>query len=551
MKQINESDEQTELLTEQLFLAFSELSDDRARYLEHIAGTIAVSARKQMMGDYTRSPPAAAQQTNELDILRSALGQLSRQLDHIVHIYISPRHQSQRTTLGVCSVSDNGSISGDSRFSSSVRTSVTSVEDSPGERLDQEYARSEESWEISSIKDKIETIGQQLASNEKMMETASRDQHQALLHSREIDQLRDSLDQERRYRKDLESLLENRHIPKNGSNIKHTLNSYIDSLENHISRQASILQKSKKEEAELLDACDRATGLSNKSIHDAVQALLQNKGINQNELLENPVGYFVQGEHGDQRMYEREFEADGLKSQVQTIEREYRRVQAEHSDCQKALKECEHNLSNSKKALYEATQQSNVYQKQLKDLQTCSPQPLQAPIHLSAVPFERNKAVLDAELNRLRSAFQDAQSKFSQREGAYMLQSASLEAELSCILKEYDRLTRNMTDFKHERKTYEDRISELRQALRERERSLADEQAKRIGGDSGTLELRKEFRQMMAQATVGHQSEMEREELLRLKLENELRDVKSMLELKHWDQVDMGVQTSFVVCSPL
>ncbi|KAI9027335.1 hypothetical protein CLU79DRAFT_717355 [Phycomyces nitens] len=547
MKQISESDGQTSMLTEQLITAFSELSDDRVSYLEHIAGTIAASTRKRMAQDHTKILPAA-QQTNELDVLRSALGQLSRQLDQIVQSYITPKHQSQRTTLGVGSVSDNGSISGDSRFSSSVRTSMTSVEDGSVMRMDQEYNRTEESWEINSISEKIETIALHLATNERMVESASREQHQALLHTRKIDQLRESLEQERRYRKDLESLLDDRHIPLNGVNIKHTLSSYIDSLETHISRQASVLEKSRKEEEALLDACDRVTGQSTTCVQDAVQALLHHhhKGIAQDRLPSGPIDQnvqIVQNEQGGQQIYRNEYEINDLKSKLNTIEQEYGRVQAEHLDCQRALKEYEYNLSKSEQAFQTALQTSQVYQNQLEALQS-------RPPHPSAMPGE-HKAILDAELNRLRSTFQEAQSKFSQREGAYMLQSASIEAELGCILKEYDRLTRNITDFKHERKTYENCILDLKQKLGEREQNLADEQAKRVGGDAGTHELRKEFRQMMAQTTLNHQAEMKSCEMERRKVEEELRDVKSMLELKHWDQVDAGVQTSFMVCVPL
>lgn len=158
---------------------------------------------------------------------------------------------------------------------------------------------------------------------------------------------------------------------------------------------------------------------------------------------------------------------------------------------------------------------------------------------------------LQAKLDEIESAFRAAQEEYTRREAAWMLQSASVEAELGAILKEYDRLTRNITDFNHERKKYETQITELR-----RERQLLDKQVadykiqQDIGKDGQTMTLRKEFRQLMATVKAEHQQELQKEIEKRRQVELELSNIKHDLEMKRWDTVSTAVQTHYVAYPP-
>lgn len=156
------------------------------------------------------------------------------------------------------------------------------------------------------------------------------------------------------------------------------------------------------------------------------------------------------------------------------------------------------------------------------------------------------------DTEQLQAAFQAAQEEYTRREAAWMLQSASVEAELGSILKEYDRLTRNITDFNHERKKYEEQITTLSKERQLLDKQLADYRIRAdIGKDGQTMTLRKEFRQLMATVKSEHQQELDKEIERRHQLEQELRDAKHELEMKRWDMNHAAVQTHFVAYPPI
>ncbi|KAG2226311.1 hypothetical protein INT45_005983 [Circinella minor] len=151
------------------------------------------------------------------------------------------------------------------------------------------------------------------------------------------------------------------------------------------------------------------------------------------------------------------------------------------------------------------------------------------------------------ELEQLHTAFKTAQEEYTRREAALMLQSADVEAELGAIFKEYDKLTRNIADFNHERKKYEQQVQTLTREKHLLDKNLADYKVKDgIGKDGSTMTLRKEFRQLMAKVKAEHEQEIEKEAEKRRQVEIELRNMKHELELKRWDTVNTSVQTNFV-----
>ncbi|CAO3635384.1 unnamed protein product [Cunninghamella echinulata] len=144
---------------------------------------------------------------------------------------------------------------------------------------------------------------------------------------------------------------------------------------------------------------------------------------------------------------------------------------------------------------------------------------------------------------------EEAQRQFTLRESGYLLQSASVEAELEQVLKEYDRLLGQFTDFNSERKKYEQQIQDILNHNLQLDKQVADLQVATLGindGASTTMTLRKEFRQLMAQTKEKHQQQLEKELELRLNLENQCRNEKQELEFLKWDKVNVSVQTNFV-----
>ncbi|KAI8889988.1 hypothetical protein K501DRAFT_328772 [Backusella circina FSU 941] len=149
------------------------------------------------------------------------------------------------------------------------------------------------------------------------------------------------------------------------------------------------------------------------------------------------------------------------------------------------------------------------------------------------------------QLGLLTQQYQVAQQIYITRESAYILQSASLEVELERIVKEYYRLTRNISDFHYERKKWQDEIHRLNNEKQELDKKLSDERVKRIAHDGQTKTLRKEFRTLIASVKDDHASAIEREIVLRRQIEHHLRDMKADEEMKRWERVDIAIQTEF------
>lgn len=149
--------------------------------------------------------------------------------------------------------------------------------------------------------------------------------------------------------------------------------------------------------------------------------------------------------------------------------------------------------------------------------------------------------ITQQKLVHLQRRFDQAIKTYTTRESAYILQSASTEAELGRILKEYDRLTRNIIDFNHERKKFEQELQDMYVENAQLSKLLLDEQIIKISGNDSML--RKEFRSLMASVKEKHQKEMIHEIQSRRKIEHVLREKTSEVEMRRWEKVDTAVQT--------
>lgn len=154
-------------------------------------------------------------------------------------------------------------------------------------------------------------------------------------------------------------------------------------------------------------------------------------------------------------------------------------------------------------------------------------------------PSDSNQ--LQQKMLQLQKEFNQAKHIFTTRESAFILQSASTEAELERILKEYDRLTRNIVDFNNERKKFEEEISVLHQDKQLLEKRVCDDKVSTIKESS----LRKEFRSLMASVKDKHKKAILQELEKQRQLEQELRNIKSDVEIKRWEKVDVAVQTHY------
>ncbi|KAI8973233.1 hypothetical protein BDF20DRAFT_914706 [Mycotypha africana] len=247
-----------------------------------------------------------------------------------------------------------------------------------------------------------------------------------------------------------------------------------------------------------------------------------------------------------------ELEKQALLEEKQKIEHMKRLIEEEKDD----IKSQRASLMKEKEFLKQSKQQIEKEKQRLHaERRTFEEEKLKFEMHKKVsvtANVDDNAGVMSKadsvkQLEELREAFRQAQHIYTTRESAFMLQSASTEAELERLLKEYDRLTRNIVDFNTERKKFEDEIEGLHKEKLQLEKQIADQQVLTIKESS----LRKEFRELMSTVKDTHTEAVLKELGKQRQLEQELKDVKADAEMKRWDQVNVGVQTSFDFASTM
>ncbi|KAK4510224.1 uncharacterized protein ATC70_006396 [Mucor velutinosus] len=153
------------------------------------------------------------------------------------------------------------------------------------------------------------------------------------------------------------------------------------------------------------------------------------------------------------------------------------------------------------------------------------------------------------QVNGSPEALQQLQAIFSEKEAAWIEQSAAMEANFEGILKEFDRLTGTAMEFETDKMNYERRIERLTQEVKDLESSLAQEKTKNLGHESDTpttASLRKEFRKMITDMKADHQRTLDREAEEKRRLEKQLKDLKHEREMSRYERINKGVQTFFM-----
>ncbi|OZJ05688.1 hypothetical protein BZG36_01438 [Bifiguratus adelaidae] len=174
--------------------------------------------------------------------------------------------------------------------------------------------------------------------------------------------------------------------------------------------------------------------------------------------------------------------------------------------------------------------------------------------HLRTVreTLEAELALTQDQLKAEHHQFLTAQEAFSRRELAMEREMEVLQNELDGILKEFEKLTTNFTDFEGERSRYQGQIDTLRERTQVLETQLADEKIKTMGlttaGESATTAtLRREFRKLMGDLRTEQQKVLSREVEEKKKIEMLNREMRRERDMARWEKINKGTQTSFAM----
>ncbi|KAL7325796.1 hypothetical protein PS15p_208234 [Mucor circinelloides] len=514
MQDICQSSQQIAMLIDEFYFTSQSAHRTETKYLEHLAGTLAAAMQQQC------SSP-------QEDIHR-VLAKILVKLESTVNYFDDNVEHQQVPTPGFTSSSSSSSSSTSSVSSSSAFTLANSIDTSPStvymtnegtttstlhqkiddiiEKLSRQLKQKQELLRVMEIQSNTheELARQRARSASLVLELErSRSKRQLIAKKQEKDMivLRDQLMQETMRRQSLQDRV---------TSLEHALKSKeaeISKLknqpplakedENHTSCQLQIkqlhleLQRKKETVVEEKESKEK----ENLSLQQKLDVIEQ-----RNTQLQQTI----------QEQHEREMAWTCQKKSI--LEQCRHAIHTEFTDCEAAV-------ASTIAHLTERQQQ-------------------QAGRSMTSVPEESH---LQQQLARLQQEFDQAKQTFTTRESAFILQSASTEAELERILKEYDRLTRNIVDFNNERKKFENEIQVLHQDKQLLEKRICDDKVSTIKESS----LRKEFRSLMASVKDKHTKAILQELEKQRQLEQELRDIKSDIEMRRWEKVDVAVQTHY------
>ncbi|KAK4519736.1 uncharacterized protein ATC70_009976 [Mucor velutinosus] len=517
IQDICQSSQQTTLLVDEFYFTSQSAHRTETRYLEHLAGTLATAMQQQC-------------QLPQEDIQR-ILTKILVKLESTVNYFDDSVERQQVPTLTSTSISSSSSSSSSSTSSissSSAFTQANSIDTSPST-----VYMANEDTPTSILHQRIEDIIEKLARQLK--------QKQELLRVMEIQS------------NTHEELVRQRERSA----------SLVLELERSRSKRQLIAKKQEKDMAVLRDQLMQET-MRRQSLQDRVTSLehtLKSKEAEINKLKSQPSTIKEEENHTSCQIQIEQLhqelqckkeatikEEEKSKEENLSLRRQLGIVEQRNTQLQQTIKEQhERELAWScqKKNILDQCQQ--VMKTEFIDCEGAvvstiayltERQQEQAQKSMTSVPEESH---LQRQLARLQQEFDQAKQTFTTRESAFILQSASTEAELERILKEYDRLTRNIVDFNNERKKFEDEIHVLHQDKQLLEKRICDDKVSTIKESS----LRKEFRSLMASVKDKHTKAILQELGKQRQLEQELRDFKSDIEMKRWEKVDVAVQTHY------
>lgn len=515
IQDICQSSQQTTLLIDDLYFTSQSAHFTKTRYLEHLAGTLVTAMQQQC-------------QSPQEDIHR-ILTKILVKLESTVNYFDDSVERQQAPTLTSTSTSSSSSSSSStlSISSSSTFTQANSIDTSPST-----IYMANEDTPTSTLQQKIEDIIEKLARQLK--------QKQELLRVMEIQS--NTHEELARQRERSASL--------------------VLELERSRSKRQLIAKKQEKDMVVLRDRLMQET-MRRQSLQDRVTSLEHTLKAKETEISklksqpptikeeENHTSFQIQIEQLQQELQHKEAAMEEEKSKEKenlSLQRQFGVVEQRNTQLQQTIKEQherELTWSCQKKSILDRCQQ--VMKTEFADCEGAvastiayltERQQEQAQKSMTSVPEESH---LQHQLTRLQQEFDQAKQAFTTRESAFILQSASTEAELERILKEYDRLTRNIVDFNNERKKFEDEIYVLHQDKQLLEKRICDDKVSTIKESS----LRKEFRSLMASVKDKHTKATLQELEKQRQLAQELRDIKSDIEMKRWEKVDVAVQTHY------
>ncbi|KAI8375978.1 uncharacterized protein BYT42DRAFT_546712 [Radiomyces spectabilis] len=444
-----------EQLVDELYYGFERANELQAQYLQHVAGTLSstpTTLPEPHHGDQRLKP--------DYDHLLARLQSITQK-----YVKVPPCGSYGGITKAgarMNSVSDDGSISGDSVFSKSVRTSVTSMD-------------------------------------------AELYYHGLATHDHLLDMI------EKR-------LAESRLVSEGSARHQEVQTVALPLTVNDDKKQVDKWQKN---EASIVAKCTQVLNKDEPAALSAIQAV--------DQLIERVMQW---RENYDQQL-------DELRQQTQ-------RDTETISKCEQTIRTQQEQIVQLKQTCSDLRAERAEYESKylrLEEMQNNSVSLLEKQLQ----EMKTDCAVKGQELLKLNGFLKDAQEQFTLRESAFLLQAASLEAELGNVLKEYDRVTRNITDFNAERHKYQQQLLTVTHENRHLDKLLADERLKHVAKDGHSMTLRKEFRQLMASAKVEHQRALERELLQRQQLERDLWEIRRELDGKQWERIHQGVQTHYVI----
>jgi hypothetical protein len=490
IEEVCQTSEDTTLLVDELYFTSQHAHRTETRYLRHIAGTLAtmLSSRQLYQKEYLNN--CAEQKDDDSSFLTVTL-------DKLESILLDPDDDQKQVKSKSSSMASTSSSSSTSTASTvySGFTSVASTDTIATASTETTTSASTEiQGRISIMIDRISNQLQQKQQRIRLYEIQSATQEE-LARQRERSA------------------------------------SLVLALELNRSQRLTLAKQQEKEISTLKEQLLQET--SKRQVLQNRVAVLQGENIELKKELQKELVVAKDSRH---LQIEQLHEQSDKEKEVQKALEDKTRIE------QLVLKTCRQMINNNE-AGYEEVDASTAVARVIQRLKQAE----DALIHQDKGRKKQQEFVLVAnqtlDYNQLQLAFEQAQQAYTARESAYILQTASVEAELERILKEYDRLTRNIVDFNLERKRFEDEIRALQQEKQRLIQKTCDQGVCNLSQDKG---LRKEFRELMASVKENHAQALLVELDHRLQLEQELRDVKSDNEMKRWEKVDVAVQTNFV-----
>ncbi|KAG1121382.1 hypothetical protein G6F42_012486 [Rhizopus arrhizus] len=534
-----EADKKVKILTQRLNELQSEEVETQYQILKHTAGVLCLGLQKlentyQLTSPKISSPLKPASPKNQLHGLHSQLDNITQTLKKIllkydVHAIIGP-HSTANDLLDQLEAQLNG-----------YKTQ--------SKQLESKLASAEEKSRLESMSEKKLAI-QLKAAHEKNTSAEAK-----------VSQLQQEIDQ---------MMSKNAWLPQDDFDFADDRNGRIEQLESELSitresqqrveRELELgyaqvaelkatvanmeLQASKiKSQAAVFQNKEQELKLEVQQYRDEVIQLRTDKEKWERTMKRKTVMQVLNNEGPAPGELEAKYE-----QQLEEQEQEYQaQLKEQAAFLDKTTRQCEHLQQEHDKLSATCKDLELLIREKQKTLDSRDVQ-----INQLESEIQQQKSMAKSQPKQVggnQEALQQLQAIFSEKEAAWIEQSAAMEANFEGILKEFDRLTGTAMEFETDKMNYERRIEKLTQEVKDLESSLAQEKTKNLGHESDTpttASLRKEFRKMITDMKADHQRTLDREAEEKRRLEKQLKDLKHEREMSRYERINKGVQTLFM-----